>query len=797
MKITVAKSAGFCFGVSGAVKAALETPGERVTLGQLIHNDHVNDKLRSAGVGTIDSLSEYKSGTVIIRSHGVGEAVYRELEERRIPYVDATCPFVKKIHGIIKRSYDAGKKIVVIGGKDHPEVVGHIGWCNGEALVADGEDDLSAIDPEAEYCAVVQTTYSVKKFRSLCEILEKRCKTVEIFNTICYTTTDRQNEAEELSKKCDAVLVIGSASSSNTYKLYEISKKFCPDTFLIDNMADLKSVVAKNYNNLGITAGASTPKELIVEVIKQMSDTQNTNVKEESFEELLKESEKRTNRSFGIKAGRIFHCTVISANSDGIYVDFGGKKDGFVDKTEAELDDVIYNPDNYKPGDKFDAMVVEKSGKKDKNDEVSFSKKAVDKRVKEDKEAEEAIRGGEFQVTVERAVKGGLEARLGGYKIFIPASQIRMGFVTDLEKYVGKTLRLRAIEPKKKVAESAEAEAESAEAISENAENAAVVETAADDAAEKKPIEISKRRSIIASQRVILEEEKARKEDEMWSKLQVGAIVTGKVKRLTDFGAFVSVYGFDCLAHISDLSHYNIAHPSEVLEIGKSYQFVILRASREAGRVSLGYKQLQKKPYEIALEKYPVGSVVTGKVRGVFKYGIFVLIERDVDGLVPVSEIANHYVKDPAELYKEGDEVTAKVIKFSDNKITLSIKALLAKEDEPEVEISDEEYKEAKERRASRNAKKFENAAGTIGSAPRKKSSKRQDEGHEVTSWKSESTGATFGDLFNLMDLAADDEQPAEETAEAPAEEKPKAKRTKKAAQTEESAEVVEEKTEE
>ena len=364
MKITVAKSAGFCFGVSGAVKAALETPGERVTLGQLIHNDHVNDKLRSAGVGTIDSLSEYKSGTVIIRSHGVGEAVYRELEERGIPYVDATCPFVKKIHGIIKRSYDAGKKIVVIGGKDHPEVVGHIGWCNGEALVADGEDDLSAIDPEAEYCAVVQTTYSVKKFRSLCEILEKRCKTVEIFNTICYTTTDRQNEAEELSKKCDAVLVIGSASSSNTYKLYEISKKFCPDTFLIDNMADLKSVVAKNYNNLGITAGASTPKELIVEVIKQMSDTQNTNVKEESFEELLKESEKRTNRSFGIKAGRIFHCTVISANSDGIYVDFGGKKDGFVDKTEAELDDVIYNPDNYKPGDKFDAMVVEKSGKK-------------------------------------------------------------------------------------------------------------------------------------------------------------------------------------------------------------------------------------------------------------------------------------------------------------------------------------------------------------------------------------------------------------------------------------------------
>ncbi len=771
MKIIVAPGAGFCFGVRGAVEKALSAKGERVTLGQLIHNDYVNAKLRDAGVGTIESLAEYKSGTVIIRSHGVGEDVYRELESRGIPYIDATCPFVKKIHSIIKDAAEKGKDVIVIGSKHHPEVVGHVGWSENKAVVVDSEDDILHLDASKEYCVVVQTTYSSKKMKILCKFLENHCKTVEIFNTICYTTTDRQRQAEELAQKCDAMLVIGSRKSSNTCKLFEICKAICPNTYLIENIADTESVVAKKFNLLGVTAGASTPDELIAEVTKQMSDTQNTNSKE-TFADLLKESEKADKRSMDLRAGKVFHCTVISANQDGIYVDFGGKKDGFVDKSEAELDDVTYNPDNYKSGDKFDAMVIEKTGRKDKNDEVAFSKKAVDKREKEDKEAEEAIRGGIFTVTVDRAVKGGLEAKLGSYKIFIPASQIRMGFVTDLEKYVGKKLRLRAIQPKKKeVAPEQTTEVAEGEVAPEAQTETAAVEATPEvqTAAADKPIELSKRRSIVASQRVVLEEEKARREDELWSKLQVGNIVSGKVKRLTDFGAFVSVYGYDCLAHISDLSHYTISNPGEVLEIGKTYDFIILRSNRENGRVSLGYKQLQKKPYEIAAEKYPVGSVVTGKVRGVFKYGIFVLIERDVDGLVPVSELANHYVKDPADLYKEGDEVTAKVIKFNDNKITLSIKALLPQEENNDVEISDEDYKEAKEKRASRNAKRFENAGAA--SAPRsKKSSRKQDDEPGVTSWKSESGSATFGDLFSMFNVPTEDnaaeEQPASDAKE-------------------------------
>ena len=762
MRIFVAKNAGFCFGVRNAVETAFKTEGKVCTLGELIHNDYVNEKLKQKGITVINDADEYDGGTVIIRSHGVPENVENKLKERGIPYIDATCPFVKKIHNLVARYHAMGYGIVIIGSASHPEVIGIDGRCGENAYIVDNIEDVNALPTDEKLCVVVQTTYSESKYEYLLKSIENRCKTVEKFRTICYTTTDRQSETEELSKKCDGMLVIGSKTSSNTTKLFEIARRNCEKTYFIESIADLVPVINNkhNFKILGVTAGASTPKELIEEVVKQMNDTRNTS----EFEKLLAESDKK---SADIKAGKIFReCKVISANAEGIIISFGGKKDGFIDKADAELDGIEYNPENYKPGDVIAAMVIENSKKG--NESIAFSKKAVDKRNLEDKEAEEAIRGGEFKVTVARAVKGGLEARLGSYKIFIPASQIKIGYVpqADLEKYVGKTLRLRAIEPKKSVkpGEVKEETAPVEGAVEEvKAEEAAPAEVAE----QPKEITVKKGRSIVASQKVILEEEKAKKEDELWSKLTVGSIVTGKVKRLTDFGAFVSVYGFDCLAHIADLSHYNVAHPSEVLEIGKSYEFIILKANREANKVSLGYKQLQKKPYEIAAEKYPVGSVITGKVRGVFPYGIFVLIERDVDGLVPVSELSRSYVKNPADLYKEGDEVTAQVIKFNDNKITLSIKALLPEEEKKsdDVEISDEDYQEAKEKRASRNAKKFEKP---VGATPRKKVAKKSADEEEATSWQSESTGATLGDLFNLMKFASEEdkeENPAKKSA--------------------------------
>ncbi|MEG1609534.1 MAG: S1 RNA-binding domain-containing protein, partial [Clostridia bacterium] len=309
-------------------------------------------------------------------------------------------------------------------------------------------------------------------------------------------------------------------------------------------------------------------------------------------------------------------CKIIGADEEGITINFGGKKDGFIEKSEAELDGVEYNPANYTAGMTISAIVIANDANAKKNDCITFSKKAVDKRAKEAKVSEELLKGNEFKATISEVVKGGLTTKIGPYNIFVPASQIKIGYVTDedLKKYVGKTLRLRVIKGKK--------------------EN------------EETEIEIKKNKTVIASQRIILEEEKSKKEDALWSNLQVDSVVSGKVKRFAEFGAFVSVNGFDCLAHISDLSHYSVKHPSEVLELNKTYDFKVLKADRDTQKVSLGYKQLQKKPYEVAFEKYPVGSIVNGSVRSVFPYGAFVLIERDVDGLVPVSEIAHNYTKD-------------------------------------------------------------------------------------------------------------------------------------------------------
>ncbi|MEG1394828.1 MAG: 4-hydroxy-3-methylbut-2-enyl diphosphate reductase, partial [Clostridia bacterium] len=728
MEIIVGKDSGFCRGVKNAIELAEACQGGCQTLGKLIHNESVLKELQDRGIFAIESLDDYNGGKLVIRSHGVGKDVYQALEQKGVDYIDATCVFVKKIHQIVQEKYLAGKSIIIIGDPTHPEVIGINGWCDYTAKIVQDEteiDDENCWDKNKDYCVVSQTTFDQEKCKKIINIIEKWSKTVEINNTICYTTISRQKQADTISKSCDIMLVIGSALSSNTRKLYEISKKNCPRTFYIQTISDAKSVcVAKKNNKLGIIAGASTPNELIEEVVTLMSESQINTEKSISFEEMF---EKTAAKSMDVKAGKLYkNCTVLVANDDGITISFGGKKDGFIEKSEVEIDGVEYNPANYNCGDVISAIVVEKNTKAKTNDCINFSKKLVDKRAKEIQESEDLLKGAEFKALIETAVKGGLTSKIGPFSIFVPASQIRIGFVTDedLAKYVGKTLRLRVIKGKKDKDES--------------------------------EIEIKKNKTVIASQRIILEEEKAVKEEALWSVLQEGAIVSGKVKRFAEFGAFVSVNGFDCLAHISDISYYKINNPGEVLEIGKSYDFVVLKADRESQKVSLGYKQLQKKPYEIAFEKYPVGSIIEGEVRSVFSYGAFVLIERDVDGLIPVSEIAHSFTKNASDVFKVGDKVTAQIIKFDGNKITLSVKALIPN-DEPqqakEVEISENDYQEAKEKRNQRNTKRFENASSSNSSAPRRPRAKKDDREEEVSSWTSEQSSATFGDLFKGLNL--------------------------------------------
>ncbi len=719
----VAKTAGFCFGVQNAIDKTLEATGKVVTFGEIIHNDLVVNKLKEKGIYPINSLSEYKDGRVIIRSHGVGKNIYDEMNKNGIEYIDATCPFVEKIHKIVHNAFDIGKEVIITGEASHAEVIGINGWCENTAIIISDEDMANKLDFIDKECILVsQTTFSAEKFKNIEKIIKNKCKIVEIFDTICYTTRDRQREVVEIAKKVDTMLVIGGLNSSNTLKLYELAKEYCKNSYLISSIADLSKVV-NNSTVIGVTAGASTPKELIMEVINIMSDTQ-VKSKEMLNEEVAVDANKSGNEfidamemeSTEVKPnlGKKAKVIVVNATEEGIVVNFGGKTDAFIDRTEVELDEKDYNPANYAEGQEFDAVFV---AKKSNDSMIAMSRKSILQKELDDKKYQEIINGNEFTIKINKAVNGGLIAKLGSYTIFVPQSEIRIGFEKKPENYVGKDLRVRKIEAK-------------------NGN--------------------SSKNRIIASHKVIAEEEKAAKEDAFWNQMIPNTIVKGVVKRFAKFGAFVSVNKNDCLAHISDLSWTKVQDPSEVLELNKTYEFIILDANRETGKVSLGYKQLQKKPYEEAQEKYPVGSVVKGTVERIFAYGAFVSIDKGIDGLIPVSEISYNFVKDANEAFKEGQEIEAKVIKFEGNKITLSVKALLDPPAPKEVEITSEDIKENNEKRAKATAKKFENAQATQAKKPKAKKVAVAPVQEETKSWTSESTGATMADLFKGLNLNFD-----------------------------------------
>lgn len=748
MEIIVAKNAGFCFGVKNAIDIIMQEKNEPITLGEIIHNRIVVDKLTQNGVKVINNLEEYTSGKVIIRSHGVPKSMIDELEKRGIDYVDATCPFVKRIHEIVENNYLKGNQIVIVGESSHDEVIGTNGWCNNSAIIIDSEEGIkSLIGVEKPIVVVAQTTFSAEKYDIIKNYIKNSVKTVEFFDTICYTTRDRQREAIEMAKSCDTMLVLGSLNSSNTMKLFEICKRYCDNSYLISSICDLSKVVNLN-NRLGITAGASTPEELIMEVVNVMSETQVNStemlneevaetaaikenavleevsvsevVKVNAFEAAMKDLDSK--QVVKPEKGRKVIVTVINATDKGIEVNFGSKNDAFIEKSEVEINEEDYNPANYAEGMEFKAEFIEK---KDKSGMIAMSKKVIELKEIENKKFEEIINGSDFIITIEKAVKGGLISKLGPYTIFIPQSQIRLGFEKAPEKYVGKELLVRKIEGKN-----------------------------------TDPEKKSSGRRIVASHSIILEEEKNAKEELFWNAMIPNTIVKGKVKRFTDFGAFVSVNGNDCLAHISDLSWVKVSNPSDVLELNKIYDFLILNADRNTGKVSLGYKQLMMKPYEEAAEKYPVDTVVKGTVERIFNYGAFVSIDRGVDGLVPVSEISYSYIKDANEAFTVGQEIEAKVIKFDGNKITLSVKALLPVPEtaEKEVVITNSDIKENNEKRAKANAKKFENVGAT--SAPKRRYKKTVDnKEEEAKSWTNESTGATLGDLFKSLNFDFSNEE--------------------------------------
>jgi 4-hydroxy-3-methylbut-2-enyl diphosphate reductase len=634
--IEVAKTAGFCYGVKRAVDGvynAVENGTKIATMGPLIHNRQVIEDLASKGVFAYENVRDIPSDhTIVIRAHGVGKNVYEQIGDR--DYIDLTCPFVSKIHKIVEEHHQNGYKIIIIGDKNHPEVIGVNGWCENSAdIIYDPNAQIDENWLEKPLCIVAQTTINREIFVQIVQNIKKACKSTLIFDTICSATKDRQKETDRLSRISDMMIVIGGRESSNTRKLYEISKRNCPKTYHIETFEDLPQ--EKTYNKIGITAGASTPGGIIEEVVKAMSE----NVKnEESFAELFEQYGSKT-----LNNGDIIEGTVVEVRNNEVIIDLGGFKYNGQLAADQLTDDPSLKPsDVVKEGDTIKVYVV---GVNDAEGKVVLSRKKLVameswNKIKAAYESGEVLEG-----KIIKAVKGGVIALTEGSQVFIPARQAAERFVQDLQSLVGTTVSYKIIE------------------IDE------------------------RRKRVIGSVRVLLEAARKEREDKFWADVEEGKKYQGTVKSLTSFGAFVDIGGVDGLVHISELSWNKIKHPSEVVKEGDVLDVYIKDLNRETKKISLGFKKIEDNPWVIAQSKFNVGDVVKCKIVRMMPFGAFAEIIPNVDGLIHISQIADRRIGKPEDVLTIGEEVEAKITdaNWEEKKISLSIRALIPVPEKEEV----------------------------------------------------------------------------------------------------------------
>ncbi|WP_283128527.1 bifunctional 4-hydroxy-3-methylbut-2-enyl diphosphate reductase/30S ribosomal protein S1 [Allofournierella massiliensis] len=633
MKILKAKTAGFCFGVDRAVKLTyqLAEEGHKVaTLGPLIHNPQCVADLESKGVVTASGLDDVPTGyEVVIRSHGVGADVYEAIAERGLVLHDATCPFVAKIHRIAKRASDEGKTLLVAGDKTHPEVQGIVGHTRGEVFVFADLDELKAWqgpkNGQNGIIVVAQTTFQVTKWLECTNFIKKDYTNAEIFDTICNATWTRQQEAEDLSRKCDLMVVIGGHHSSNTQKLVKVAEKHTK-AVTVETAKELLPEWFEGVGTVAVTAGASTPSSIIEEVLNSMSEE----IREEmSFAEMFAESEANLKPVF---AGKVVEGTVTSITPNEVQVDIGTKHTGFVKLSELTDDPAARAEDLVKVGDKLD-LVVEKVN--DQEGVAYLSRKKLEARKGLEEVAKAAEEGTVMEGVVTETNKGGVIVLVKGVKVFVPRSQATMRRDEDINALVKQNVKL------------------------------IITECAG--------------RKIVGSINKVTAEENAAKREAFWADVEVGKTYTGVVKSLTAYGAFVDIGGVDGLCHISELSWNRIKHPSEVVSVGDTIEVYVKALDPENHKVSLGYKKAEDNPWEKLKNEYPIGSVFTAPVVSITKFGAFVRILPGVDGLVHISEISNERVEKVGDVLKVGDEVNVKLldVDFDKKRISLSMKALL------------------------------------------------------------------------------------------------------------------------
>ena len=641
-EIIRAEHSGFCFGVRQAIDKTIEQielagPDRRIfTCGQLIHNATVTNELAEKGVGIITEPEEAMAGdTVIVRSHGETEDFFVRAEQQGLNLVDATCPFVTKIHKLVKDAWSSGRNVIIIGDRDHPEVKGINGWCGNAAFIAGSGRDAEGFTG-SEAFVVCQTTLNERVLTEVTEVLRNKGVAADIVNTICNATKERQMAADELSKKVDAMVVIGGRNSSNTRKLYEICKKNCDNSYFVENIVDLPLKELQKCNRIGVAAGASTPERVIKEVIANMSEniTNEINSMADYMDEI--DASLRLPHTGEIVTGK-----VDQVNDNEVIVNMGCKKDGILTANEVSLEEGQKLTDLFKVGDEVQAKVLKTD---DSDGGILLSKKRLE--VNEHwNEINEALENKtNIEVKVVKAVKGGVIAAYKEVSGFIPLSQLSNKYIENADEFIGEVLSVKV--------------------------------TRVDQ----------RRNRAVFSHKAVLSEERQKQLDEIWATLQIDDIVEGTVMRFTDYGAFIDLGGIDGLLHISEISWGKLKHPAEVLEIGQTVKVKILSMNREKGKISLGLKQTVPEPWAVINEKYHVDQIVKGKVVQLKEYGAFVELEPGLDGLVHISEVANKRVNNIGDELTVGQEVSAKILDIDTERKRISLSIKDAGGDEEAVE---------------------------------------------------------------------------------------------------------------
>lgn len=653
MRITVAGTAGFCFGVNRAVEMAMDAAGnlsDVYMLGQLIHNDAVTARLLGLGVRYVETLDGVPPGaSVIVRAHGVPKGTYDDLAARGLRVVDVTCPFVRKIHRIVEEESRAGRLILIMGDPAHPEVIGISGWCRDAVVLKDAGELEKYLaegckDVSKPVSLVAQTTSNRTKWEIFVNNSKKVYTNLKIFDTICNATDERQSECARIASESEVMLVIGDGNSSNTRKLEEVAGANCAKVYRIDGARELNNRWFENVSTVGITAGASTPAWIIKEVVNKMSEEMKNqiaeeavNEAEENFEQMLEDSIKT------LYTGDKVTGIVTAINSGEINVDLGVKQAGYIPVAELSDDPNYISEGHIKVGDEIEAFVMRVN---DVEGTVMLSKKRLDT-IKGWDSIEDAR---EDRTTVEGTVieenKGGVVVSVNGVHVFVPASQTGLPKDAPMTSLLKQKVRLRIIEVNRA------------------------------------------RRRVVGSIRAIQQEERRAKAEQIWSEIEENKVYEGVVKSLTSYGAFVDIGGVDGMVHISELSWGRIKHPSEVVNVGDKVKVFVIGLDKDNKKISLGYKREEDNPWNVFKSKYGVGDVAEVKILKFMPFGAFAEIVPGVDGLIHISQIADHRIAKPEDVLEVGQQVEAKIIDINDEKkkVSLSIRALLTGEDEGEDE---------------------------------------------------------------------------------------------------------------